>query len=216
MTGSSGEQARPDGRAERADVEQHRTDILKAAATLFDKVGYHNASMTSLAETSGTSKEDVYACFRAKHDILFALHDEWIDELLTRSRARLDGGGDPADLVRQLAADVLTVIHERQSQVRVFFEYAAELPPDLRLRAKAKRDAYQRLVEGVMTQGMASGHFREAPAKIATLAFFGLCNWAYMWYDQRGPQSHLEIARQLSDIFLRGVEIGDSPTASGH
>ena len=111
---------------------------------------------------------------------------------------------------------MLTVIHERPSQVRVFFQYAAELPPDLRARAKAKRDAHQRLVEGVMTQGMASGLFREQPANVATLAFFGLCNWAYMWYDARGPQSHLEIARQLSDIFLRGVENGHSPNSSEH
>ena len=41
MASSSGGQARHDRRAERAGVEQHRTDILKAAATLFDKVGYH-------------------------------------------------------------------------------------------------------------------------------------------------------------------------------
>lgn len=214
MTGSTDGQAPGvGGEGETSVVDQRRADILSAAATLFDEVGYHNASMTSLAEASGTSKEEVYACFRAKHEILFALHEEWIDELLARSRERLDVGGDAADLIRQLADDVLTIIHERPSQVRVYFAYAAELPPELEARARAKRDAYRQLVEGVLMRGMAVGTFREQPSQIATLAFFGLCNWAFMWYDPRGPQSHLEIARQLSDIFLWGVETGQSFTS---
>jgi hypothetical protein len=37
-------------------------------------------------------KTDVYAMFRAKHDILYAIHDEWIDELLAAGRATMRPG----------------------------------------------------------------------------------------------------------------------------
>jgi AcrR family transcriptional regulator len=201
----------PEPTAREPDARDERDAILSAAATLFGELGYHGASMSALAETAHTSKESVYHHFRAKHDILFALHDEWIDELLRRSQERISGPAEPPELMSGFAADVLSVIHERPRQVRVYFEYAAELPPELQARARAKRDAYEELVEQVLRAGMATGVFRDQPAEVATLAFFGLCNWAFMWYDGRGKFSHDEIAQQLSGIFLRGIATGSSP-----
>lgn len=188
------------------EQEAERRQILDAAALVFDEIGYHHASIGQLAERAGTPKASVYDFFEAKHDILFAIHEEWIEDLLARSRQSLSTTSNPSDLVRHFARDVLTIIHERQSQVRIYFEYLNEMPPVLQAKARANRDVYEKLVEDVIRAGMADGVFRDQSARVATLGFFGMCNWAHRWYRPGGAITHEQIADQLSDIFLRGLQ----------
>jgi AcrR family transcriptional regulator len=196
----------PDDSPGTSPPETDRRGILDAAALVFDEIGYHHASIAQLADRAGTTKAIVYDLFEAKHDILFAIHEEWIEDLLARSRHALSTTSDTQELVSQFARDVLTIIHERQGQVRIYFEYLNELPPALQARARAKRDIYEKLVEDVIRGGMAAGVFRDQSARVATLGFFGMCNWAHRWYRPGGAITHEQIADQLSGIFLRGLE----------
>jgi AcrR family transcriptional regulator len=201
----------PDGLPLTPDRAVERRQILDAAALVFDEIGYHHASIAQLAEKAGTTKATVYDFFEAKHDILFAIHDEWIEDLLARSRRNLATTSDTCELVRHFARDVLTIIHERQSQVRIYFEYLNEMPPVLQARARGKRDVYEKLVEDVIRAGMAAGLFKDQSARVATLGFFGMCNWAHRWYKPGGAITHEQIADQLSDIFLCGLQIRPEP-----
>lgn len=196
----------PDETPRTPQQERERHEILDAAALLFDEVGYHHASIAQLAEKAGTTKASVYDFFDAKHDILFAIHKEWIEDLLARSRHSMSTTSDTYELVRQFARDILTIIHERQSQVRIYFEYVNEMPPDLQAKTRAMRDVYEKLVEDVIRAGMAAGELREQSARVATLGFFGMCNWAHRWYRPGGAITHEQIADQLSEIFLRGLQ----------
>lgn len=185
---------------------QHgRQEILSAAASLFDEVGYHNASIALLAEAAETTKAKVYDQFKSKHDILFVIHEEWIDELLEMSRQNLAEHKEVPDLVRQFIFDIFAIIDARPSQVRVYFEYVRELPPQLLKAAQAKRDRYEKLVEDVIRRGIETGAFREQSVRVATLALFGMCNWGYRWYRADGLLTHHEIAEQLSFLYLEGM-----------
>ena len=44
-----------------------------------------------------------------------------------------------------------------------------------------------------MTEGIRTGVFRDVDPDAATLAVFGICNWAYQWWRPgrpRGPGPH--------------------------
>jgi AcrR family transcriptional regulator len=192
--------------------EAHRRQaVINAAARLFDEVGFHNADTALIAERAGLSKAEVYEVFRAKHDILYAIHDQWIDDLLKMARENadrtLDGPDGVRRAIRQHILDILFVIHSRPSQVRVYFQNFRDLPPDLQKLAKAKRDIYEAQVEGVIRLGIETGVFRTQNARVATLGLFGMCNWGYQWYRAGGDVQHQQIAQQLGDIFLRGMAV---------
>lgn len=182
-----------------------RQAILAAGAELFDEVGFHNATMGSIAERAGLGKTDVYAMFRAKHDILYAIHDEWIDELLAAGRATIRPDCSVRDTIRQCFHDIFAVIHAMPSGVRAYFENFRDLPPDLQRLAKAKRDIYEAQVEGLLRRGIDEGVLRPQNARVAALGLFGMCNWAYRWYRPGGAMSHQQIATQLGQIYLAGI-----------
>lgn len=192
--------------------------VLAAAAVLFDEVGYHNVSIALIAERAGIEKADVYEMFGVKHDILYAIHEEWIDELLRLAHGRTARAVNTDDeirrAVRQFTRDIVSVIHRRPSQVRVYFQHFRDLPPDLQKLAKAKRDFYEAQVEGVIRRGIEFGVFRAQNARVATLGLFGMCNWALQWYRAGGELTHEQIAAQLSDIFLRGVSVDPVESAA--
>jgi AcrR family transcriptional regulator len=186
-------------------AEEARDAILDAAATLFDRVGYHHTTIAAIAEQAGTSKAAVIAMFTVKHDILYEIHDRWIDELLTMARDHLRPGAPVHDAIRLCIRDILSVIDSRPSHVRVYFEQYRDLPPDLQKLARAKRDIYEAQVEGVIRRGVETEVLRPRDARVATFALFGITNWAYHWYRADGALTIDEIARELSTIFLHGL-----------
>lgn len=194
------------GRTLTAKGERRRTEILEASAELFDRLGYHHATIALIADEIGTTKANVYHYFRAKHDILFAIHQAWIDDLILRFDEHTAHQPEVADQLRAVIHDVLGVVASRRSQVRVFFEYVRELPEPLRRQAHIRRDEYTDRVEGVLARGMDEGVLRTAPLRVTTLGLFGLANWTYQWFRPDGPHSADEVADQLFDLFWRGAQ----------
>jgi AcrR family transcriptional regulator len=188
-----------------ASGELRRAEILEAAAALFDELGFHRTTTAAIADRVGTAKATVYHYFRAKHDILYAIHDEWIDELLALFEATTATTDDPVETIRAVTRDIVQLIDQKPGHVRVFFEYFRELPPDLRASAKVKRDRYEELVEAAVLRGMQQGSMAWQNPRTASFALFGMCNWAYQWYRPGGELTHDEVSDQLFQIFMSGV-----------
>ena len=51
--------------------------------------GYYVASMEDVAAAVGVAKPTLYHFFKSKHDILYAIHDEFIDLLVSEHAARV-------------------------------------------------------------------------------------------------------------------------------
>ena len=80
--------------------DEKRNEILGHCATLFDRVGYHKASMQMLADEVGLGKPTLYHYFSSKSAILFAMHDAHMSALL----AGLDEERGSDDPLRRLHA----------------------------------------------------------------------------------------------------------------
>lgn len=190
-----------------ASGEMRRAEIIEAAAYLFDELGFHRTSTAAIADRIGTAKATVYHYFKAKHEILYAIHDEWIEGLLSLFETRQAESADSREMLHAVFRDLLFLMHTKPGHVRVFFEYFRELPPELRASARIKRDRYEGLVENTVLSGMQEGLIAWQDPRTATFALFGMCNWAYQWYRPGGRLGHAEVADQLFTIFLSGVEV---------
>ncbi|WP_449282049.1 TetR/AcrR family transcriptional regulator [Leucobacter sp.] len=183
---------------------QRRNAIIDAAAQLFNEHGYHSASTTQIAERVGCAKATVYHYFQKKPEILFEIHDQWIEDLLRRAADR-PAELSPEDFLRGVFRDILLLMETKSDHVRVFFEYYRELPGDLRAVAVAKRDRYEAIVLDRIERGIASGALAAAHPRIAAFALFGMCNWAYQWYRPGRDLSHEQVADELFAVYCTGV-----------
>lgn len=187
----------------RVNADAKRREVVAQAAELFDRSGYHTTSVAELARAVGLSKPALYHYFSGKDEVLFWIHEEFIDLLIARQRGREHA---PAvESLLEVMSDVLELMDTHRGHVRVFFEHHRELANEDRATIRAKRNAYRTMVEDVVRRGIAEGEFREIDTRLATFAVFGMCNWAYQWYRPGGALSTRQIAELFFDLIVNGL-----------
>lgn len=80
--------------------EQTREQLLAAAAIVFARRGYHEASVEEIASEAGFSTGAVYSNFAGKEELFLALADREIEKQVTGIRAlaeRVEAGGEATE-----------------------------------------------------------------------------------------------------------------------
>jgi TetR/AcrR family transcriptional regulator, cholesterol catabolism regulator len=198
-------QARAGDTAVPSAADARRAEVINLAAVLFDSRGYANVSMEQIAATAGMAKPTLYHYFRAKDEILQGIHETFIDILLTRQNERAGLGLAPADLLLGAMTDIFGLMETHRGHVRVFFEHHRELPDAARREIRVKRDRYEQLVRGAVAEGIRAGAFRGVDPDAATLAVFGVCNWAYQWWRPGSGTDPALTAQKMWDLVVRGL-----------
>lgn len=187
------------------NADERRKEIIRKAATLFNITGYFNTSMDDIAEAVGLRKPTLYYYVSSKEEILYLIHEELIDHLISLHQSRLNTRMTNAQLLQEVMIDILEQIGEFPGYVRAFFDHYRELSGDMKTQIDGKRDAYFRMIVDIVRQGEEQGEFQTNDPALSALAFFGMCNWAYQWYNPKGRRRPREIALHFWDIFMHGI-----------
>jgi len=186
--------------------DEKRNDILRHCANLFDRVGYHKASMQMLADEVGLGKPTLYHYFPSKAAILYAIHDAHMTSLID-GLADKDPASDPVERLRSACIDILRQIAEHPGYVRAFMDHYEDLEGEMRSHIRAQRRDYFGRVRGYIVKGVDNGQFRACDADLTTYGFLGMCNWAYKWYPAmaktRAPE---DVADALCQPFFEGLK----------
>jgi AcrR family transcriptional regulator len=184
-----------------------RADIVEAATRVFSERGYHAASMTEIADVVGIRKPSLYHHVRKKEDLLFAIHDQLIEELIAETTAVVSSSTSPAAKLRGVLDVTMQFIARHRDGVKVFLQERHVLTADRWQVIVAKRDFYERMVAQVIREGTASGSFVEIRADIAARGVIAMANWAYTWFQPEQELSAGEVGSLFADIALRGLEV---------
>jgi len=197
---------RKKARATTAAHDDKRIDIIEHCAALFDKVGYHGTSMQMLADEVGLGKPSLYHYFRSKTDILYEMHQMHIDALIEGLEADDVVNADPARSLETAAVLTLRQIAEHPGYVAAFMDHYRELEGKQRTEMRKRRQEYFSRITNIVRSGVEAGQFRNLDPDLATLAFLGMCTWAYKWYPRMAAEHPPEkMAKSLCDIFLGGL-----------
>lgn len=183
---------------------RRKLEILRGAAAAFRDRGYAGSSVRDIARRLGMAPGNLYYYFRNKQEILYFCQDYSLDVLLREAR-RIAGGKATADVkVRALIrAQVLCMLDELHGSAG-HIEFHA-MPKARLARIIAKRDAYERIVRGVVEDGVRSRRFAPCDPKLVTLAILGAVNWTARWYRAGGGLGADAIAAAFSDYLVRGL-----------
>lgn len=192
--------------------DEKRLEIIEHCASLFDRVGFHGASMQMLADEVGLGKPTLYHYFASKNDILYEMHQLHIDALIHGLDAdRAMPGMKASDLLVKACEQSLREIAQHPGYVRAFMDHHTELEGTQRAEMRQRRNEYFGRITAIISDGIAAGEFRELDVELTTLAFVGMCNWAYKWYPKRAEKTPPEtMAKSLCAIFLGGLLHGAS------
>jgi AcrR family transcriptional regulator len=181
-----------------------RIEILKNAAAAFRRVGYHGASVEEIASALHMKKGNLYYYFRNKEEILFACHQYSLDHLLAMLEEIEQRDLVPEEKLRRVISGAVHLILDELHGTALFLDLEALSTPHLKA-VIARRDQFDHGIRRVLNEGIASGRFQRADAKLLSFAVLGAINWIPRWYSPDGPSSSQEIADRFADYLIAGL-----------
>jgi TetR/AcrR family transcriptional regulator len=189
-------------------TQQKRVEILRAAATVFRRRGYHGASIGQISRALKMTKGHLYYYFRNKEEILYVCHDYSLDVILKELKA-VEASALPPDrqmhrLIGSFVHLFIDVLHGTAWTLEV-----EALSPPLLKKVIAKRDRIDKGFRRILTAGMRDGMFAERDPKLVAFVIFGAINWIPRWYDPAGHATSHEIAQVFADCLVAGLQNED-------
>jgi AcrR family transcriptional regulator len=191
--------------ARSAKWQARREAIVDASAEVFARNGYHATGIAELCEVNGLGKGAFYHYIGSKEELLAAIHDRVMDEVLAGAERVAAAGGDPAAQLTALGDELLDVIHRHPDHVWVFLHEFRALTGERAERFRLRRHEYEQQVVAVLRAGIDGGAFRDVDPWLTAMAWFGMHNYTYLWLKPGGRLSARDAARPFADIFLRGI-----------
>ena len=185
--------------------QARRQAIIDTSARLFARQGYHATGIAELCAANDLGKGALYHYIGSKEEILAAIHDRVMDEVMAGAERVAESGGSPSAQLAKLGEELLDVINHYPDHVWVFlheFHALTERADQFR----GRRREYERLVENILRAGVESGEFRDIDPWLTARAWLGMHNYTYLWLQAGGRVSASDVAKPFHDIFVRGIE----------
>jgi len=192
--------------------ELRRQVIVDTAASVFARRGYHATGITELCVANDLGKGALYHYIGSKEELLAAIHDRVMDEVMLGANRISEAGGTPPQQLTMLGRELLDVIHRYPDHVWVFLHEFPALTGERAERFQGRRREYERRVEAVFQAGVDTGEFRALDPRLTALAWLGMHNYTYLWLKAGGTLSARDVAKPFADIFIHGV----AGPAEGH
>jgi TetR/AcrR family transcriptional regulator, cholesterol catabolism regulator len=202
-----------------AKWEQRRDAIIDTSARVFARQGYHATGIMELCAANDLGKGALYHYIGSKEELLAAIHDRVMDEVMLGADRVARAGGSPPVQLAALGDALLDVIHRYPDHVWVFLHEFPALTGSRAEQFRVRRREYEGRVEDVLRAGVEAGDFRDVDPWLAARAWLGMHNYTYLWLKPGGRLSARSVAQPFAEIFMHGLAkpaAGGSTSRPGH
>jgi len=184
--------------------DRRLSEILSHATEVFCKKGYEGASMRDLSRESGMSLAGLYYYFESKERLLYLIQKHTFTTIVQRLKSRLQGVGDPAERIRIFILNHLEYFLTNRAAMKVLAHEDEVLKDGFGAEVATIKREYYRICVGLLDD-LKRERGLDFSTRIAVLSLFGMMNWIYTWHKPRVDADAASIAKEMGDLFLRGV-----------
>lgn len=160
--------------------------------------------MRDLSRESGMSLAGLYYYFESKERLLYLIQKHTFSTIVHRLKTRLEQVSDPEERVRVFILNHLEYFLANQAAMKVLSHEDEALKNGFGSEVAAIKREYYRICVGLLDE-LKRKRGLQFSTRIAVLSLFGMMNWIYTWHNPRVDADASAMAREMGDIFLRGV-----------
>lgn len=178
--------------------------ILRTAAELFARNGYHATGLSELGEAVGLGRGALYHHIGSKEHLLFELSVRHVAEMVTYGEGLISSPLGAEERFRRLSRKLMRVIADHLPELTVFFREVNSLSGQRREQIVELREQFENVWLQVLSDGEGEGLFQHGDA-LTVKAVLGMHNYSYLWIDPDGALAPEEIADRFCDLLLHGL-----------
>jgi AcrR family transcriptional regulator len=179
-------------------------EILAISARLFREKGYRATTMEDISNELKVTKPALYYYIDTKHDLLYALCEAAITQLMEGVREIARSDEDVVEKLRKLVRLHVNMFSQQGDMTTVYLADEKELPQDKRNHIRNLSREFETIYRNLFQQAIDEGKFRELDVPVVVRAVSGMCNWLSNWYRPDGRLTTEEIADIFFDLILYG------------
>jgi len=203
-----------------ADYAAKRAELLRVAAELFKKQGYHSTKLSDIAREVGLDRATIYY-YAGSKDELFHETVEGVLNAAIEAATELKADASLRSIERLHAIFVELMVGYEENYPATFV-YIQEQMHQLGSQETAwaqeimrKTRAFDQMLLGFIRGAMDEGDLRnDIPIRLVENALFGMLNWTHRWFVPGRGMSGREIAEAFWSIFTNGMNVGSDRSQS--
>lgn len=180
--------------------------ITRVAVDLFFRKGYFATSISEIARGCGIQKASIYYHFAGKEDLLFSIMETTMQELLTSLQDSLARASGTEARLRAAVRGHVCFHLQRQKETFIASSELRGLSPERLDAIVAQRDAYERLFQDLIRQGIDQGVYTGGDVKILSYAILTLCTAGASWFRSKGRLTVDAIAQIYENFVINGLK----------
>jgi AcrR family transcriptional regulator len=178
--------------------------LLRHAARIFCEKGYEGASMRDLSRAAGMSLAGLYHYFDSKEDLLYLIQKHTFRTIIERLQERLKEAEGSEQRVRIFIENHLEYFLANKEAMKVLTHEDETLKNGRGAEIRTIKREYYKICLDLLEE-LRREKGLEFSGRLAVLGLFGMINWIYTWHNPRVDLDAGELAREMSNLFLRGV-----------
>lgn len=187
--------------------------ITHVAIDLFFRKGYYATSISDIARGCGIQKASIYYHFPSKEELLFGIMQTTMQDLLQSLEQGLRDSNDSEGRMRAAIRSHVCFHLNRQKETFIASSELRGLSQDHLRAVVAQRDAYERIFQDLIRQGVEQGIYAGGEVKILSYAILTLCTAGAFWFNPDGRLCVEAIATIYENFVLNGLMGARAPEA---
>ncbi len=192
-------------------VRNRQTQICRGAMKVFQKKGYHAATIREIAKASRISLGSLYDYIEKKEDILFLVHSYILEELYRDYEEITEKSGNYVNKFIKLIKEGFYASSFLRDEILFIYTETKSLDKkNMKVILKRESD-YVSFMESLIEQGNRQGVFDcKKPAIFANMMTFLMIILPLRGWNILNKNSEEELLEELISLLLKGLNVKNS------
>ena len=189
---------------------EKKSALMREAARLFRRIGYHATSMSDIAEVMDLNKGTLYYYYPSKADILHAIYLEAYTRL-DKNISQVSTDLSPDEQLVGYVKAILRTISAAPDFIAVYFQehpwLETSLTPEQAAGIRAKEAEFTEGISALIRAGMRANIFRRVNERLLGIQLLSMISSLHRWHLAENEASAELIADTIIGYLYDGILI---------